>query len=119
MIPKPSQLDRATAAYEKKLAKATEKRRSAKQRLTDWLRTSAKVRERDGERCRVCRRPTKRIGPPSMIGAAHHLAYRSLTDRQTHMDVSRIVWLCGQCHDDEHQHRIRITGTSDDLRIER
>jgi len=96
----------------KRKRKRTAARRKAEREsfdlaLVDWTLRREIVEMRDGGLCRVC-------------GAkgydAHHIKYRSAGGTNA---LDNLVLLCGQCHEDEHHHKLRITGTADDLRIER
>lgn len=115
MIAKSSRLQRDVEKYnhriEAKAAKDLAKRQTAKLRSA----LSALVKLRDKGCCRVCNVPTVRHGHPALIGAAHHIVYRSAGGKD---ELSNLIWTCAKCHDDEHHHEIVITGTAGTLRIE-
>ncbi len=68
------------------------------------------VRDRDLS-CRICGKFGMDWGHH-----VHHIKYRSLGGEDS---MENCILLCPYCHSDEHDKRISITGTSDDLRIER
>ncbi len=72
-----------------------------------------KVIERDQFRCRMewCR---KYVG---FLGHVHEIVYRSRGGSP--LDTSNCILLCAMCHAEEHAHRIVITGTATDLKVER
>ena len=88
-----------------KRAKAAKKRAEAKQHRA----LIARVRDRDGAFCRAC-------GIHDLHGDPHHIRYRSLGGKDS---ASNLAWLCRTCHRLTHDKRLRITGTADDLRIDR
>ena len=94
-----------------KRAKAAKKRAEAKA----WSALRAAVFVRDRGICRACHCPSQWNSAP-LMGHTHHIVYRSKGGKDT---LSNCILLCGDCHRLEHEHRIRITGTADDLRIER
>ena len=97
-----------------KRAKAAKRRAEAKA----WTDLRATVFQRDRGRCRACHRPTSYgiLSHPMDLGHAHHIRYRSAGGKNM---LSNLVLLCAICHALEHAHVIRITGTADDLRIDR
>lgn len=115
---KPSKLEKAVAKWEKRLQSADEKRRAKRLHDEAWRKVSEAVSIRDKHTCRVCKRPTIRYGTgdPRLVGQSHHIIYRSAGGKDT---LENCVWICGQCSDDEHTHRIDITGTSSQLKIAR
>jgi 5-methylcytosine-specific restriction endonuclease McrA len=112
--PKPSRLARDVAKWERQ--ERRQKQRTKEQRAADaaWSAISAQVRARDRGVCRICTCQTTKagVGNPRFYGGAHHIVYRSAGGSD---DLSNLVWICNQCSEDEHLHRIDITGTSDDL----
>jgi len=69
------------------------------------------VFERDGGRCRACEDLLTWES-----AHLHHIVYRS----QMGLDEAfNLILLCADCHQDEHLHRIHITGTADTLAIAR
>src|SRR5690242_4988338 len=77
MIGKPSRLARDVSKWERRAAKRTKKQAEAKQAVNRWRAISALVKHRDGGKCRVCAVYTATTGDPRMIGAAHHIVFRS------------------------------------------
>jgi hypothetical protein len=70
------------------------------------------VDARDGRNCRCCGRKSD----PNAIcltkrGHRHHIVYRSAGGSDT---TANLVTICYECHNDEHQHRLRIEGNADD-----
>ncbi len=116
MIPKPSRLDRDVAKWAARVAKAAKRNADVRAAKAAWLKRSNECEKRDGGICRLCGEPTLQIGDPRRLGGAHHIVYRSAGGTD---DLSNLLWMHALCHEREHQHHIRITGTSDDLRIER
>jgi 5-methylcytosine-specific restriction endonuclease McrA len=106
-----------TADAAKRKAKRTAARRKAKRAMgaeavREWSLTCEAIYRRDAGRCRVCRTIAAAFSPASV----HHIRYRSAGGTDA---TENLILLCQNCHNDEHEHRIRITGTADDLRIER
>jgi hypothetical protein len=69
------------------------------------------VTEREGHRCRVCAAWCS--GQPTSLLAAghhHHIIYASAGGPCT---PGNICLLCAQCHNEEHQHRLRIEGMAE------
>jgi 5-methylcytosine-specific restriction endonuclease McrA len=116
VLAKPSALARKVSKWERVTVREREKRARERQAERKWRALSAMVCFRDKSQCRVCQVLTLRAGDPRLIGAAHHIVYRSAGGTDT---MSNLVWTCGQCHDDEHQHRLSITGTAEKLKIKR
>lgn len=116
-FPKPTRLARDVVKHERRLVRETAKRTETRKEQKAWSELSAKVCKRDGNVCRVCWGQTTKfgVGNPRFYGQAHHIVYRSAGGQD---DMSNLIWTCGQCHDDEHQHRIRITGMETKLRVE-
>jgi len=112
MIAKPSRLARQVSKWQKQTAKAKAKKAKDQQAERKWRALSAMVDHRDCGLCRVCGHLTFKAGDPRSIGQAHHIVYRSAGGKDT---MANLIHLCGQCHDDEHQHRIAISGTADTL----
>lgn len=115
MLPKPSTLTRALAKWQRQRAKDAERRRLARAEKAAWVKQVSAVAARDGGRCRVCgvRVTAPGDGDPSRFAHTHHIVYRSAGGSD---DLSNLVLLCAKCHDDEHQHRLALTGTADRLR---
>ncbi len=88
--------------------------------ITDlnWRTVCREVDKRDGKSCRGC---DKRSDPEAtgtlQRGHRHHIIYRSAGG----MDTSdNLVTLCADCHNDEHQNRLRIEGNPNEaLRFSR
>ena len=80
------------------------KARRARKRAADAIlaRNAAIVRERDGDRCRVCR-SADRV-------EVHHLVYRS---RGGDHSTGNLVCLCGRCHGRVHAGTLRPSGDGD------
>lgn len=118
MLTKPTRYDRDVAAYQRQIERAAVKRREDAAERTRWSAISASVKYRDGNACRVCHVTTRPwgAGNPALWGQAHHIVYRSAQGTDA---LSNLVWLCNQCSDDEHTHKIAIAGTSDDLKVTR
>lgn len=66
---------------------------------------------RDGFRCRACDALVKLYSDnPLTVGHAHHVVYRSAGGSD---ELHNRLLLCAYCHDREHRHLLRITGTPD------
>ena len=102
--------DAAKRKAKRTAARRKAKRAAAKRAAMEWAARRRSVGDRDHWMCRACREVAIVFGDP------HHIVYRSAGGSD---DLSNLVWLCRTCHDAEHAHDIRITGTADDLRIER
>lgn len=118
MIAKPSKLGRDLAKHAQRQARANEKRRMQADAAKAWRRLCELITVRDRGRCRVCgvlthERPDS---DPRTRAHRHHVVYRSAGGPDT---LDNLVLLCGQCHDDEHQHRISIHGTAKGLQVTR
>lgn len=114
MLSKPSKL----AHRMRKFAATVARKRTAAQvkraEASAWSATVKAVVARDGA-CRVCGRvpvPFGSYADPATWGHVHHIRYRSAGGSD---ELSNLVLLCGQCHDDEHQHRIQLSGEADTL----
>lgn len=86
---------------------STAARRQRRRREDARFRASCVlVRERDGNRCRVCH---------SGDGVeVHHVVYRS---RLGSSEPSNLVCLCGGCHRDVHAARLTLAGDAEGLRV--
>lgn len=108
---KPSKLERDVRRYERRQAKAKATRATAGKEARLWQRIRSTVFERDRGRCRVCDVSVRLTGrSPFDAAHVHHIKYRSAGGTD---NLENLVLLCGVCHDDEHQHRIDITGNGD------
>ena len=117
-LSKQSKLEKAISKYDRSQERGETKRKLKRLHDEAWAKVSAQVSVRDTMTCRVCGCQTTRwgIGRPEWWGSAHHIIYRSAGG----LDVlPNLVWLCFKCHQDEHDHELIITGTSDALRVER
>lgn len=74
-----------------------------------WRAVSKIVDARDGKQCRCC---DKRSDPEAtgllVRGHRHHLVYRSAGGKD---ESNNLATLCADCHSDEHQNKLRISGT--------
>ncbi len=61
-------------------------------RLTSkvWIKIANKVRERDGQKCRICQTKAKRLH-------VHHIYHGTVEEMNDH-DSSNLLTLCGSCH---------------------
>lgn len=66
---------------------------------------SARVRRRDGGKCRCCGRPGTEV---------HHVVFRSMGGSD---DPSNLVLLCARDHSAIHQHALKIYGTDANKRL--
>ena len=82
-------------------------RRAAKRRRqqTAYRLLCAKVDERDGLTCRVCRRY---VGPAQ--AHHHHIVFRSRGGADS---TSNLVRVCVDCHADIHARRVSVSGDAD------
>ncbi len=110
-FPKPSRLDRDVAKWATRVAKAAKRNAEVRAAKATWLKRSKECEQRDGGICRLCGNPTmKPPCDPRFIGAPHHIVYRSAGGSD---DLSNLLWMHAVCHNREHAHEIKITGTSD------
>jgi 5-methylcytosine-specific restriction endonuclease McrA len=118
VITKPSKLDRDLAKHARRQSRATDKRRAKADAAKTWQRLCDLVTVRDRGRCRVCHVLTheRPDADPRTRAHRHHVVYRSAGGADT---LDNVVLLCGQCHDDEHQHRIDISGNAKGLKVKR
>ena len=65
-------------------------RDNSRYRTAAWKKIAGKVRERDGNRCRVCKVKTKRL-------SVHHIYHRTIEEMDNH-DPKNLLTLCGSCH---------------------
>lgn len=116
-LAKPSRLDRDVLKWQRRLLKDKVKRTRVRVEQDRWRRISQAIEFRDRGRCRVCGAFTQKPPcDPRLIGAAHHITYRSAGGSD---DFSNLVWVDAGCHDDEHGGRITLTGTAHKLVITR
>lgn len=95
-------------------AKQTAKKRAAKAK--GYVKVCAEVDARDGGRCQCCGRMTRPVADLSPDARHHHhIVYRSQGGKD---EPENVITLCNECHDREHQHRIKITGTASALVID-
>jgi 5-methylcytosine-specific restriction endonuclease McrA len=108
---KPTRLERDVAKFDARLQRERAKDAEDRAKQRAWSELSREIAKRDGGRCRVCGIRTGRPGgDPRLIGAAHHITYKSAGGRDT---TANLIWICGQCHAAEHQHQIVISGNGD------
>ena len=114
---KPSKLGRTIAQWAKRTERAQARRARERTADAEWRILSLRVEARDRGLCRVCGCKTTKagVGHPSLWRQVHHIVYRSAGGTD---DLSNLIDVCGLCHEAEHQHRISITGTADDLHVE-
>jgi 5-methylcytosine-specific restriction endonuclease McrA len=116
-LDKPSKFDRDVRRYERTQAKAADVRKKARAQARMWHRLRAAVYDRDHGQCRVCGHLVRfQSRSPFDIAHTHHIVYRSAGGTDA---LANLVLLCGICHEDEHRHRISITGTADTLTVTR
>lgn len=115
-LTKPSRLARDVAKYERRVSAAEQKARDERAEREAWQAVSKIVKSRDAHHCRICAIRTFRpgFGDPRRWAHVHHITYRSAGGGSY---PRNLILLCGQCHDDEHQHRIVIAGTADALKV--
>lgn len=107
--PKPSRFRRDVVKHAGKVEKAAAARKQSANERAIWKAIGRAVWTRDGGMCRVCSRHVRREHVyPTMAAQCHHIVYRSAGGSD---EFSNLVTLCGQCHADEHEHRISITGS--------
>lgn len=118
MLTKPSRLDRDIAKHERRVSAKEAKSKQNKAEAEAWIKVATLVKARDGYHCRVCGVHVTPfgVGDPRRWTHVHHIVYRSAGGGSY---PRNLLTLCGICHDDEHQHRISITGTADALKVER
>lgn len=98
--------------------RAKAKRRKVNQKAAAYAKARALVWERDSGFCRVCGQDAMKLyrGIGFGFGQCHHIRYRS---RGGQNNVQNLVLVCVACHDDIHARRVELSGTADDLTIER
>lgn len=113
-----SRLEQDVKRYEKRLAKAATKRTETKKAQAAWLALSAKVRQRDGNQCRICTCQTTRwgVGDPRFWSECHHIVFRSAGGPDS---LENCINTCRRCHAAIHAHEIDLSGTADTLIIKR
>lgn len=114
---KPSRLAQDVKRWQRRSAQAKAKQSDQRAAAAVWRALSEQVRQRDKGECRICRCQTVRAGhgDPRRYGGAHHIVYVSAGGSD---ELSNLIWTCGQCHADEHEHRIVIMGTAEQLTIQ-
>jgi 5-methylcytosine-specific restriction endonuclease McrA len=111
-----------TADAVKRKAKRTAARRKAKRseinrKAADYAKARAEVFARDAGRCRVCGRLVELHGDTWLFSAhTHHIVFRSRGGKH---DMANLVLVCSPCHYEIHQREVVLTGTADNLKIER
>ena len=118
MLWKTSKVDRLEAKAQRK-AEADKSAYLAEKALREADKAiRADCYYRDNGQCVVCQ---KRVylsdRNPLTMAHNHHVIYRSAENSSD--EAWNRVTLCIRCHDDEHRHIISITGTADNLTIER
>ena len=98
------------SSLDKPEPRAKEKARLDRAKAKAWRYLQEAVYSRDDGRCRACGRDAWALSD------VHHIRYRSAGGADT---MQNCILLCRPCHNDEHEHLVRITGTADDLTIER
>lgn len=108
--PKPSRFSRDLKQHEKRTVKAKAKRVADAADDAAWEALKEIVWKRDEGRCRICGKTARlHATNPKQQGTAHHIVYRSAGGSD---DLSNLLWICRPCHADEHEHRLRISGTA-------
>lgn len=108
---KKSRFDRDMAKHERRTQKQAQTRKDEIRDRIEWALVVLDVWTRDKERCRVCGRLTKTVGlNPKTRATAHHVVYRSAGGSD---ELWNLATVCGQCHADEHDHKIAINGRAD------
>lgn len=70
------------------------------------------VDTRDRRICRACGRLSDPEGAGlTQRGHRHHIQYRSAGGAD---ETANVVTLCAACHNDEHQHRLKVDGNADE-----
>lgn len=85
------------------------KRTAAKNRAkrANYAKVCREVDARDRGRCRMC-------GRAVLVGCRHHhhIVYRSRGGKDV---ASNLILVCGPCHRDIHDGRLKVTGTACNL----
>src|SRR6185436_471781 len=81
-------------------SRASEKKATARAKLTAWQLARRLVLERDGYRCRACQSKDS--------VDVHHLKFRSLGGKDD--DPKALVALCRPCHQELHLYKLAISG---------
>jgi 5-methylcytosine-specific restriction endonuclease McrA len=89
----------------KPVARLVEKLKKALESDRQWRKVCREVDRRDGGKCRVC----KRAG-----NHHHHLRRRS---RGGVHEAENVVLLCADCHRQEHDARVRLSGNANNLLV--
>lgn len=115
---KPSRLARDVAKWERQETRQETRKKNQRAMAAAWAKRSAECCARDRGVCRVCTCQTTKWGKgdPRLWPEVHHIIYRSAGGSD---DMSNLILLCRRCHDDEHMHKIWLSGTAANLRISR
>jgi 5-methylcytosine-specific restriction endonuclease McrA len=98
------------AASKTEANKAIRQAKLAARKVEDDIRRE--VYARDGGWCRACEEALVFTGSLTDMMHAHHLVYRSAGGAD---DPSNRIALCFECHRDEHDHKLRISGDPNGL----
>lgn len=91
--------------------KTLDKRAIAATKAKQWRELTQRVRERDSQTCRICKR-----APGAEV---HHVEFRSRGGKD---EMSNCLLVCRGCHTDLHAHVVKLAGnaqTRGGLRIAR
>lgn len=114
-LAKPSVVARKHDRWKQRQDSDKAKREAKRKAENDWRVLSKLIEARDGGRCRICgARTVKPGGDPELIGAAHHVIFRSA---QGPSIARNLIWVDALCHERIHSHQIDVTGTADKLKV--
>lgn len=110
---KPAKGTAKILAHERKAKRrALKAKLSQREKLERWQQMKALrelIYERDKGACRVCAKALMLDdGTPRTIMQMHHIVYRSQGGSLT--EPSNLISLCFDCHRDEHEARIELSG---------
>jgi 5-methylcytosine-specific restriction endonuclease McrA len=101
-----------STACPKPRSRFLDKLEKAESKAVNAREVYAAVDARDGWCCRVCGKfsNVRAVGVLHK-GHHHHIVYRSAGGQD---ETSNLCLLCPRCHDEEHAHRLRISGDADE-----
>ncbi len=113
--PKSSKLTRWKAKHQRQIQRDKRKKAEAALEAVRERQIREAVFKRDNGACRVCgMRVYLHHANPFKVMQAHHVIYKSAGGDDS---LGNRITTCAECHDDEHTHRIDISGTADKLTV--
>lgn len=114
---KPSPLTRALLRFARLTGRRSARKAAQRAARLDDAAIRLVCFTRDKGACRICGLALKfQTDNPLKLAHNHHIVYRSAGGSSA---AENRITLCAMCHEDEHQHKIVISGTATDLRVTR